>query len=236
MRGGAPRPIYHAIYLFLRGPMPDLWPADKVERRPIAELIPAARNARTHSEEQVVQIAASIKEWGWTVPVLIDEGGSLIAGHGRVLAARKLGLVDVPVMIATGWSDAKKRAYLIADNKLTLNGEWDLAALKIELAELREADFDIDLTGFSLDELDDLFNEEANEPAGNGSLADQFMIAPFSVLNAREGWWQNRKRLWIGLGIQSELGRGEGTGDKLTMSETVQRLKPSADQALKRSK
>jgi ParB-like chromosome segregation protein Spo0J len=99
------------------------WPADKVERRPIAKLIPAARNARTHSDEQVAQIAASIKEWGWTVPVLCDEDGVLIAGHGRVLAARQLGLTDVPVMTATGWSDAKKRAYLIADNKLPLNAD-----------------------------------------------------------------------------------------------------------------
>jgi ParB-like chromosome segregation protein Spo0J len=78
------------------------WPADKVERRPVAQLIPAARNARTHSDEQVAQIAASIKEWGWTVPLLCDDGGGIIAGHGRVLAARQLGLVDVPVMIAGG--------------------------------------------------------------------------------------------------------------------------------------
>ena len=87
------------------------WPADKVERRPIDALIPYARNARTHSEEQVAQIAASIREWGWTVPVLVDETGGIIAGHGRVLAARKLGLAEVPVMVAAGWSEAQKRAY-----------------------------------------------------------------------------------------------------------------------------
>jgi hypothetical protein len=160
--------------------------------------------------------------------VLCDEASNLIAGHGRVLAAQSLGLETVPVMTAAGWSEAKKRAYLIADNKLTLNGEWDLGALKIELAELREADFDIDLTGFSLDEVGDLFNE-APEPTGNGSLADQFMIAPFSVLNAREGWWQNRKRLWIGLGIQSELGRGENLSAMEGAIERREAIKRTAE-------
>jgi len=125
------------------------WPADKVRRRPIPELIPAARNARTHSEEQVAQIAASIKEWGWTVPVLVDEAGGIIAGHGRVLAARKLGLDTVPVMVAAGWPEAKKRAYLIADNKLPLNADWDLDLLKLELGELKDSDFDLSLIGFS---------------------------------------------------------------------------------------
>jgi ParB-like chromosome segregation protein Spo0J len=129
------------------------WPADRVERRPLNELIPAARNSRTHSDEQVAQIAASIKEWGWTVPVLIDESGELIAGHGRVLAAKTLGLDTVPVMTATGWSDAKKRAYLIADNKLPLNAEWDSTLLKLELAELKKADFDLGLMGFDKHEI-----------------------------------------------------------------------------------
>src|SRR3954464_3463643 len=95
------------------------WPADKVERRPLGSLVPNARNARTHSDAQVAQIAASIEQWGWTVPVLIDEAGTIIAGHGRVLAAARLGLAEVPVITARGWSEAQKRAYLIADNKLT---------------------------------------------------------------------------------------------------------------------
>src|SRR3954466_4300566 len=97
------------------------WPADAVERRPVSSLTPYARNARTHSDAQVAQIAGSICEWGWTVPVLVDESGMLIAGHGRVLAARKLGLSEIPVMVARGWSEAQKRAYVIADNKLALN-------------------------------------------------------------------------------------------------------------------
>jgi ParB-like chromosome segregation protein Spo0J len=97
------------------------WPADKVERWKIDRLIPYARNARTHDEAQVAQIAASIREWGWTVPVLVDEQGTIIAGHGRVLAARKLGYTEVPVMVARGWSEAQRRAYVLADNKLAEN-------------------------------------------------------------------------------------------------------------------
>jgi ParB-like chromosome segregation protein Spo0J len=110
------------------------WPADKVARRPLAELIPYARNARTHSAEQVAQLAASIKEWGWTMPILVDEEGGIIAGHGRVLAAQKLGIEDAPCMVAEGWSEAKKRAYILADNKLALNAGWDEVTLGLRVA------------------------------------------------------------------------------------------------------
>src|SRR5215217_1754732 len=125
------------------------WPADKVERWPIERLIPYARNARTHSQAQVDQIAASIKEWGWTTPVLVAEDNTLIAGHGRVLAARKLRISEVPVMVAIGWTEAQKKAYAIADNKLTLNGGWDEELLGLELGELEVLGFDLDLIGFS---------------------------------------------------------------------------------------
>jgi len=128
-------------------------PAEKVEKWNIEKLIPYARNARTHSDEQVGQIAASIKEWGWTTPVLVDEDGGIIAGHGRTMAAKRLGLREVPVMVARGWSDAKKRAYVLADNKLALNAGWDDSMLALELKELGEIGFDLDLTGFSLDEI-----------------------------------------------------------------------------------
>src|SRR4051812_36771897 len=112
------------------------WPADHVERWPTERLIPFARNARTHSEAQVSQIASSIREWGWTNPVLVAEDGTIIAGHGRVLAARMLGITNVPVMVAAGWTEAQRRAYTIADNKLTLNGGWDEELLGLELGEL----------------------------------------------------------------------------------------------------
>ena len=125
------------------------WPADHVERRSVASLVPYARNARTHSDAQVAQIAASIREWGWTVPVLIDDAGGLIAGHGRVLAARMLGIEEVPVIVATGWSEAKRRAYTLADNKLALNAGWDEAMLAFELNDLQALAFDMTLVGFS---------------------------------------------------------------------------------------
>ena len=106
------------------------WPADKVTRRSIAELAPYARNARLHSDAQVAQIAASIGEWGWTMPVLLDEAGGIIAGHGRVLAAKKLGIDAMPCMVAKGWSEAQKRAYVIADNKIAVNAIWDEELLR----------------------------------------------------------------------------------------------------------
>ena len=129
------------------------WPADKVERWAVNRLIPFAKNARTHSDEQVAQIAASIREFGFSNPILVDEDGGVIAGHGRLSAARQLGLADVPVMVATGWSEMQKRAYVLADNKLALNAGWDAEMLRLALGELSEAGFDLSLTGFGEDEL-----------------------------------------------------------------------------------
>ena len=142
------------------------WPADAVERRPVAALVPYARNARVHSDEQVAQIAASIREWGWTMPVLVDEAGTIIAGHGRVLAAQRLGLAEIPVMVAAGWSEAKRRAYVIADNKLGLNAGWDEDLLRLELGELKGLGVDLGLTGFGELELGKLFPDGA----GDGDL------------------------------------------------------------------
>lgn len=124
------------------------WPADRVERRPLDALIPYARNARTHSDEQVAQIAASMREWGWTNPVLVDEAGTIIAGHGRIMAARKLGFTEAPVMVAEGWSEAQKRAYVLADNQLAMNAGWDADLLSTELKGLDAEGFELDLLGF----------------------------------------------------------------------------------------
>lgn len=132
------------------------WPANKIEMRNVSELVPYANNSRTHSPQQVGQIAASINEWGWTVPVLVDEKGMLIAGHGRIMAAQKLGIKEVPTMTATGWTEAQKKAYVIADNKLALNADWNIELLKIELQGLQELDFDLELTGFDLEEVGNL--------------------------------------------------------------------------------
>ena len=178
----------------------------------IKELIPYCNNSRTHSDEQVLQIASSIKEFGFTNPVLIDDQGGIIAGHGRIMAAQKLKMDEVPTITLSDLSEAQKKAYIIADNKLALNSGWDDELLKIELEQLKELDFDLGLIGFSDDELALLMLDEddpvsSDDKPSNGSLADRFLIPPFSVLNAREGWWQNRKKAWIGLGIRSEQGR-----------------------------
>jgi site-specific DNA-methyltransferase (adenine-specific) len=132
----------------------------KLEWRQIADLIPYARNARTHSDEQVAQIAASIKEFGWTNPILVDGDNGIIAGHGRLAAARKLGNTEVPVIELTGLSEAQKRAYILADNKLALNAGWDIDLLAEELKELKDLNFDLELTGFSDKELADFLTEE----------------------------------------------------------------------------
>jgi DNA modification methylase len=129
------------------------WPADKLERWPLDRLVPYANNARTHHDAQVAQIAASIQEWGWTTPVLVDEKGMIIAGHGRVLAARQLGLQEAPVMVARGWSEAQCKAYVIADNKLAENAGWDKQILTLEVADLNTLGFDLSLVGFSDREL-----------------------------------------------------------------------------------
>lgn len=151
-----------------------LWPADKVERRPIASLEPFIRNARMHSAEQVKQIVESIKQWGWTVAVLIDEAGGIIAGHARVMAARQMGLTEVPVVVARGWTDLQKRAYVLADNKLTLNSSWDEHMLALEIRDLKTEGFDLGLAGFSeaeLDSLDDVLDQTVIEGSDGSLLA-----------------------------------------------------------------
>ena len=132
---------------------PKNWPAASVEMWAIDRLKAYARNARTHSAEQVAQIAASMREWGFTVPILAQPDGTIIAGHGRHLAAQQLGLAELPVMIARGWTEAQVRAYVLADNKLAANAGWDEDLLKIELGELSAAGFDVGITGFSDEEL-----------------------------------------------------------------------------------
>src|SRR5690348_10566388 len=124
-----------------------------IEYRRLDGLIPYARNARTHSDEQVAQIAASIREFGFTNPILVDGDNGIIAGHGRLLAARKLGMASVPVIELAGLSEAQKRAYVIADNKLALNAGWDAEMLGLELGDLASLGFDLSLTGFGDDEI-----------------------------------------------------------------------------------
>lgn len=121
-------------------------------------LISYAKNTRIHSDEQVKQIIASIGEYGWTNPVLIDEGGEIIAGHGRILAAEQSGIEQVPTITLCGLSESQKKAYRIADNKLPLNAGWDQELLTLELGDLLAENFDLSLTGFSSEEIDQMLN------------------------------------------------------------------------------
>jgi len=130
---------------------------------PIEDLIPYANNSRTHSDEQVNQVASSIKEFGFTNPVLIDEQGGIIAGHGRIMAAKKLGIVEIPCIELVGLTEAQKKAYIIADNQLALNSGWDIDLLRLEVENLQELDFDIDLLGFDDDFISDLLEPEVGE-------------------------------------------------------------------------
>ena len=171
-------------------------PADKVEQWPIEKLVPYAKNSRTHSEEQVAQLAASIREWGFTTAVLVDESGSIIAGHGRVMAARKLGMESLPVMVAAGWTDAQKRAYVIADNKLALNAGWDNELLALELGELGDAGFDLELTGFTDEEIKALMPVEASEGLTDPDAAPALQENPVTVPG--DVWIMGKHRLMCG--------------------------------------
>jgi len=145
------------------------WPATKIELRDIAALKPHPQNSRTHSAEQIKLICKAMRQWGWTMPVLIDEDDFILAGHARIRAAKKNGYTKAPCLVARGWSDAQKRAYIIADNRLTENGGWDKELLGMECAAL-EMNFDLDLLGFSTAQLDKLMGRE--EEDGSSKLGE----------------------------------------------------------------
>lgn len=213
----------------------------KIESRPIEALIPYARNSRTHSDTQVAQIAASIDEFGMVGAIVVRDG-VIAKGHGTLAAIRQLYKAGkllypapgktggatpfeqghCPVLDVSGWSDAQFRAYVIADNKLAEQAGWDDDLLRLELGELQDLGFDLDLIGFDAGELSDLLDpvpsDALEREEARATLADRFMIAPFSVLNAREGWWQDRKRAWLALGLKSEDGRA----DELAFSKSSQ--------------
>ena len=132
----------------------------QIKQVKVTSLIPYIRNSRTHSDAQVAQIAASIKEFGWTNPILVDGTNGIIAGHGRLLAARKLGNAEVPVIELAHMTESQKKAYVIADNQLAMNAGWDTSILTLELADLKEAGFGLDILGFDPKELDSLLEPE----------------------------------------------------------------------------
>lgn len=142
---------------------PAPWPADTVQRWPIDRPKPFARNARTHSPAQITHLAKLITEYGWTMPVLCDEKHNVLAGHGRLLAARELGLPDVPVMVAKGWSAAQKKAYRLADNQSALLSTWDAELLRSEIGDLRKQGINLELAGFTPDSLRGVFPRSVEE-------------------------------------------------------------------------
>jgi DNA modification methylase len=154
----------------------------QVENRPIARLKGYARNTRTHSPAQVDQIAASIKEFGFTNPILVDPADVLIAGHGRLEAAKSLGMIEVPVIVLSHLSDAQRRAYVIADNKMALNAGWDNALLALELGDLVASGFDMSLTGFSDSEMKDLFTDHPQEGEGDPDDVPDIPDCPVSKI------------------------------------------------------
>ncbi len=148
----------------------------KIVYRPLQELSPYAHNARTHSPEQVAQLVESIKQFGWTNPVLIDEKGEIIAGHGRVMAAEMLKMDSVPVIVLSGLTDEQKKAYRLADNRLPMNAGWDEDLLRMELSDLINADFDVSLTGFIPTEIDELLTDVL--PGDGVSVSKSFSELP----------------------------------------------------------
>jgi hypothetical protein len=167
-----------------------------VEHWPLDRLRAYARNPRTHSDAQVAQIAASIREWGFTTAVLVDESGSIIAGHGRVMAARKLNMASLPVMVAAGWTDAQKRAYVIADNKLALNAGWDNELLALELGEIGDLGFDLDLVGFTDEEIAALMPVEVEPGLTDEDAVPEVPENPVTVLG--DVWILGKHRLMCG--------------------------------------
>ena len=150
-------------------------------KRKVSDLIPYANNSRTHSEEQINQVASSIKEFGFTSPVLIDEGNGIVAGHGRIMAANKLGLEEVPCIQLKGLTEAQKKAYVIADNQLPLNAGWDLDMLRLEVETLEELDFDLNVLGFDQDVLDKLLDIDAELPELPDGDRDPFQQKTFTL-------------------------------------------------------
>lgn len=205
----------------------------QVEMWAASRPIPYARNARVIPQQAIDKVAASIHEFGWQQPIVVDGDGVIIVGHTRLLAAQKLGLAEVPVHVATALTPAQVKAYRLADNRVHEEARWDTDLLRIEIEDLA-GEIDALLTGFNQDEIDALLAEIAPDEGGDGvglgagdntgeegteakekreearrTLRERFGVPPFTVLDARQGYWQARKRVWLDMGIKSEVGRGE---------------------------
>ena len=193
---------------------------------PVGRLIPYARNARTHSDEQVAQIAASIAEFGWTNPILAGSDGILIAGHARLLAARKLGMAEVPVIVLENLTETKRRALVLADNQLALNAGWNEEMLRVELESIRDDSFDLGIIGFSDDELADLLQDPEEVQAGN-TEDDAVPETPEAAITmAGDLWTLGEHRVLCGDATQIESiekGPGRRPGRHGLLRSAVQR-------------
>lgn len=180
---------------------PQAWPAAQVEMWQVADLVPYAKNARQHPQEQIDQIAASMERFGFTIPMLVAEDGTIIAGHGRLMAAAQLGLAEVPVMVARGWSEEDRRLYTLADNRLAEIAEWDPEMLRIEIGELRE-DFgieDMSLIGFSAEDLADILPDALIDTMGGLTDPDDLPEVPEApVTRPGDVWLLGKHRLLCG--------------------------------------
>jgi len=160
--------------------------SDSIERRSVADLIPYEKNPKLHPDSQIEQLANSIREWGFTIPVLIDPQGNVIAGHGRLLAAKQVGLTEVPCVVAQGWTEQQRRAYVIADNKLAENGQWDAGLYFSELKAISDSGFDMELIGidsdFSLD-----FEPNLNPLASFSDVSDDDIKTAESSMSSHMG-------------------------------------------------
>lgn len=193
----------------------------------IDTLIPYINNAKTHPDEQIDIISASIKEFGFNNPILIDNANGIIAGHGRLLAAKKLKLEKVPTINLSHLSELQRKAYILADNRTGEVGgsDWDYDLVSMELQSLMDQDFNIDLTGFddSFLDMDDPF---AADRDADGNLASEFGVPPFSVLDARRGPWQARKKEW--LAKIKDKGESRDSGGALCLPTTFKKMKNKA--------
>ncbi len=188
-----------------------------IKKVSVSDLIPYANNSRTHSDEQVLQIASSIKEFGFLNPIIIDGDNGIIAGHGRVMAAKKLGIDELPCIDASHLTEAQKKAYIIADNKLALNAGWDDSILRVEFEALKELGFDVELTGFSLDEIVELEIEEIAPEYEED--ADGEVIEPPAEPKTKEGdvWILGKHRLMCGDSTSIDAVEGLLDGAKIDL-------------------
>ena len=201
----------------------------QIEYINIEELIPYANNPRHNDGEAVDRVAASISEYGFKNPIIIDKNNVIVAGHTRLKAAKKLHIDEVPIIRADDLTPAQIKAFRLAENRVSEYASWDNELLSIELEELQELDFDLDLTGFEDFEIEDLLNSDTeSDDAGESleehreSLQERFIVPPFSILDTRQGYWQDRKRVWKQI-IKSGNGRDEellGSGLKQLAEKT----------------